>query len=104
LHNIRKRIAHAAYCAHCPFKASAQDVSIDQILQMMENSDENLATYTYTRTAESRIFFSNESLHEEFDAAKTTEGKVNMVDQEGWWDASSQTERTERLSPGKAFS
>ena len=66
---------------------SAQDVSVDQLLQMMENSDENLTTYTYTRDAESRMLFSNESLHEEFDAAKTTEGKVNMVDQEGWWDA-----------------
>jgi len=67
--------------------ASAQDVSIDQLLQMMENSDENLTTYAYTRTAESRMLFSNESIHNEFDAAKTTEGKVNMVDQEGWWDA-----------------
>jgi hypothetical protein len=67
--------------------ASAQDLSIDQLLQMMENSDENLTTYTYTRTAESRMLFSNESIHNEFDAAKTTEGKVNMVDQEGWWDA-----------------
>jgi len=67
--------------------ASAQDVSIDQLLQMMENSDENLTTYAYTRTAESRMLFSNESIHNEFDAVKTTEGKVNMVDQEGWWDA-----------------
>jgi len=67
--------------------ASAQDVSIDQLLQMMENSDDNLTTYAYTRTAESRMLFSNESIHNEFDAVKTTEGKVNMVDQEGWWDA-----------------
>jgi hypothetical protein len=67
--------------------ASAQDVSIDQLLQMMENSDENLTTYTYTRTAESRMLFSNESIHNEFDAAKTTEGKVSMIDKAGWWDA-----------------
>jgi hypothetical protein len=66
---------------------SALDVSVDQLLQMMENSDENLTTYTYTRTAESRMLFSNESLHEEFNAVKTTEGKVNIVDQEGWWGA-----------------
>jgi hypothetical protein len=67
--------------------ASAQDVSIDQLLQMMENSDENLTTYAYTRTAESRMLFSNESIHNEFDAAKTTEGKVSMIDKAGWWDA-----------------
>lgn len=67
--------------------ASAQDVSIDQLLQIMENSDENLTTYTYTRTAENRMLFSNESNRKEFNSAKTTEGKVNMVDQEGWWDA-----------------
>ncbi|VVB73079.1 Uncharacterised protein [uncultured archaeon] len=65
--------------------AFAQEVSMDHLNQMMANSSDNLTTYTYTRTAESKIIYSNDSLNTKFEAVKSTEGKVNLPLQEGWW-------------------
>jgi len=63
----------------------AQDVRIDQVKQMMEKSDVNLTTYTYSRFAESNILYTNESIQTNFSASKVTEGKVDLVNQSGWW-------------------
>ena len=41
---------------------SAQEASVGQLKQMMEKSAGNLTTYTYTRSAESDIRYSNASL------------------------------------------
>ncbi len=63
----------------------AEDVSVDQLKQMMTASANNLTTYTYTRSAESTIIYSNESLQDKFAAEKATEGKVNLTAQSGGW-------------------
>jgi len=63
----------------------AEEVSVDQLKQMMTASADNLTTYTYTRSAESTIIYSNESLQDKFAAVKATEGKVNLTAQSGWW-------------------
>jgi len=63
----------------------AEDISVDQLKQMMTASADNLTTYTYTRSAESNIIYSNESLQDKFDAVKATKGKVNLTAQSGWW-------------------
>ncbi|MFZ2471998.1 MAG: hypothetical protein WAW52_08670 [Methanothrix sp.] len=63
----------------------AEDISVDQLKQMMTRSADNLTTYTYTRSAESTIIYSNESIQDKFGAIKATEGKVNLTAQSGWW-------------------
>lgn len=65
----------------------AQETSVDQIKQMMTNSAENLTTYTYSRSAESGISYSNESIKKTFEAVKVTQGKVNLTEPSGWWSA-----------------
>lgn len=69
----------------CLPAAFAEDVSADQLKQMMTASADNLTTYTYTRSAESTVVYSNKSLQDEFSAVKVTEGKVNLTAQSGWW-------------------
>ena len=64
---------------------SAQEVSVGQLKQMMEKSAGNLTTYTYSRSAESHIDYSNASLKTEFDANKATNGKVDLVNKAGAW-------------------
>lgn len=63
----------------------AEDASVDQLKQMMTASADNLTTYTYIRSAESTIIYSNESLQDKFAAVKDTNGKVNLTAQSGWW-------------------
>ncbi len=63
----------------------AEDVSVDQLKQMMTASADNLTTYIYARSAESTITYSNESLQDKFAAVKATNGKVNLTAQSGWW-------------------
>jgi hypothetical protein len=65
--------------------ALAEDVSVDQLKQMMTASADNLTTYTYDRSAESTIIYSNESLQDKFAAVKATKGKVNLTARSGWW-------------------
>lgn len=65
--------------------AFAEDVSVDQLKQMMTGSADNLTTYTYARSAESTIIYSNESLQDKFAAVKTTKGKVNLTAKSGSW-------------------
>jgi hypothetical protein len=66
---------------------SAQDASIQQLKQMMEKSAENLTTYTYSRSGETNLFYTNASLYREYDVSKVTNGKVDLVNQSGWWDS-----------------
>lgn len=66
---------------------SAQEVSVDQLKQMMAMSAENLTTYTYSRSAEGKLFYSNASLQENFSAVKVTEGKVDLTNTAGWWNS-----------------
>ena len=63
----------------------AEEISVDLLKQMMTRSADNLTTYTYTRSAESTIIYSNESLQDKFAAIKATKGKVNLTAQSGWW-------------------
>lgn len=65
--------------------AFAEDISADQLKQLMTASADNLTTYTYTRSTESTIDYSNESLQDRFSAVKATKGKVNLTAQSGWW-------------------
>lgn len=65
--------------------AFAEDVSADQLKQLMTASADNLTTYTYTRSTESTIDYSNKSLQDRFSAVKATKGKVNLTAQSGWW-------------------
>jgi len=65
--------------------AFAEDVSVDQLKQMMTGSADNLTSYTYSRSAESTIIYSNESLKDKFAAIKATKGKVNLTEKAGWW-------------------
>ncbi len=64
--------------------AFAQDVSADVLRQMIESAD-NLTTYSYSRTGDTSVLYSNDSLQEEFLATKATLGKVDLVNQAGWW-------------------
>ncbi len=63
----------------------AQDVSADLLKQMMIESADNLTTYTYSRTGDTSVLYSNDSLREEFRATKATLGKVDLARQSGWW-------------------
>ena len=69
----------------CFSVAFAEDISANQLKQMMAASADNISTYTYTRSAESTIDYSNKSLQDKFSAVKATEGKVNLTAQSGWW-------------------
>jgi hypothetical protein len=65
--------------------ASAQEIGIDLLKQMMAQSSENLTTYNYSRFAVGEILYTNASVQAKFDAVKATEGKVDLVNQSGWW-------------------
>ena len=65
--------------------ASAQEVNVTHLKQMMENSLGNLTTYTYTRSDESDILYTNDTIHKEIDLVKSTNGEVNLVNQSGQW-------------------
>jgi hypothetical protein len=69
---------------HLPV-AFAEDISVDQLKQMMMKSADDLTAYTYSRSAESTIIYSNESLQDKFAAIKATKGKVNLTAKSGWW-------------------
>jgi hypothetical protein len=66
---------------------SAQDANIQQLKQTMENSAENLTTYTYSRSAEAKLLYTNDSTYKEYDAVKVTDGKVDLVNTSGWWNS-----------------
>jgi hypothetical protein len=83
--NIPKIVAAISLFLLCLPAAFAEDISADQLKQMITASAENLSTYAYTRSAESTIVYSNESLQDKFYAVKATEGKVNLTAQSGWW-------------------
>jgi hypothetical protein len=59
--------------------ACAEDVDTDQLKQMMTESADNLTTYAYSRTGNTMVLYSNDSLQEEFRAVKATQGKVDLV-------------------------
>jgi hypothetical protein len=77
--------------------ASAQETSIQQLKQSAENSANNLTTYTYSRSAESNLVYKNSSLHKEYDVYKTTNGKVDLVNQKGWWGSNLSDEETDEV-------
>lgn len=65
--------------------AFAEDVSADQLKQMTIKSADEVASYDYSRMAQTAIVYKNESLEDGFVATKTTVGKVNLTAQSGWW-------------------
>jgi hypothetical protein len=65
--------------------AFADDVSIDQLKQTMIKSADEVVSYDYSRMAECDIVYRNESLQDIFEAAKATDGKVNLTAKSGWW-------------------
>jgi len=66
---------------------SAQEVNVNQLKQMMETSLDNLTTYTYTRSAETVILYTNNTIHKDIDLVKSTNGEVDLVNQSGMWNA-----------------
>lgn len=74
--------------------ASAQEGSIQQLKQTTENSAKNLTTYNYSRSAETMLVYSNDSLRKEYDVYKTTEGKIDLANQTGWWSSKLNDEET----------
>jgi hypothetical protein len=64
---------------------SAQEASVDQLKQMMENSTMNLTTYTYARHAQTILLYSNASINKEFSVVKDIGGKVDLTNQSGYW-------------------
>jgi len=73
---------------------SAQEANIQQLKQTTENSANNLTSYTYSRSAESMLIYSNNTLRKEYDAYKTTMGKVDLVNKRGWWGSNLTDEET----------
>ena len=73
---------------------SAQETNIQQLKQTTENSANNLTSYTYSRSAESMLIYSNNTLRKEYDASKTTNGKVDLVNMKGWWGSNLTDEET----------
>ncbi|NMB86515.1 MAG: hypothetical protein A4E44_02314 [Methanosaeta sp. PtaB.Bin018] len=63
----------------------AEDANPDLLWQNMTRFADNLTTYTYSRTAECVIVYSNESIDKKFEAVKATEGEVNLTAKAGWW-------------------
>ena len=76
---------------------SAQEVSVDQLKQMMEKSAGNLTTYTYLRSAQSDLRYSNSSLKTEFNANKATDGKVDLLNKAGWWSSKLTDEESRKV-------
>ena len=76
---------------------SAQEVSVDQLKLMMEKSAGNLTTYTYLRSAESDLRYSNSSLKTEFNAYKATDGKVDLLNKAGWWSSKLTDEESRKV-------
>ena len=76
---------------------SAQEVSVDQLKQMMEKSAGNLTTYTYLRSAQSDLRYSNSSLKTEFNAYKATDGKVDLLNKTGWWSSKLTDEESRKV-------
>lgn len=73
---------------------SAQETNIQQLKKTTENSANNLTSYTYSRSAESMLIYSNNTLRKEYDASKTTNGKVDLVNMKGWWGSNLTDEET----------
>ena len=65
--------------------ALGQEISVNQLNEKSTQSADNVTTYTYTRTSESSTDYSNDTLEEELELEKETEGKVNLTAQTGWW-------------------
>ena len=76
---------------------SAQEVSVDQLKQMMEKSAGNLTTYTYLRSAQSDLRYSNSSLKTEFNANKATDGKLDLLNKAGWWSSKLTDEESRKV-------
>ena len=66
---------------------SAQEVNVTQLKQTMENSLGNLTTYTYMRSAETDILYTNNTIHKEINLVKSTNGEVDLVNQSGLWNS-----------------
>jgi len=64
---------------------SAENPSVDQLRQMMTEAANNLSTYAYSRSADSGIMYSNQTLQEKFTVIKETVGKVDLPAEKGWW-------------------
>lgn len=64
---------------------SAQEANVSQLKQMMESSLGNLTTYTYARSADTDILYTNDTIHKEINLAKSTNGAVDLANQSGMW-------------------
>jgi hypothetical protein len=64
---------------------------------MMEKSAGNLTTYTYLRSAQSDLRYSNSSLKTEFNANKATDGKVDLLNKAGWWSSKLTDEESRKV-------
>ncbi len=82
---------------------SAQEVNIGQIKQMVQKSASNITAYTYIRSSENSILYSNESVNTSFIADKVTQGKVNLPGQSGWWSSNLTDKNTGRVQMLQAY-
>ena len=73
--------------------ASAADINVNQIEELMAQSAENLSSYTYSRSADSSALYSNSSLEKKLEAFKTTEGKVDLKKESAWWSSNLATKK-----------
>lgn len=65
--------------------AFGEDIAIDDLKQTMIKSADDVASYDYSRIAESDIVYKNDSMQDIFKETKTTSGKVNLTGRTGWW-------------------
>ncbi len=82
---------------------SAQEANIGQIKQMAEKSASNISAYTYIRSFENNILYSNESINTSFVADKVTQGKVNLTGQSGWWSSNLTDKNTGKVQMLQAY-
>ncbi len=64
---------------------SAAEMSADQLKQVIAKSAENLSSYSYSRSADSSALYNNSSVEKKLEVVRTTEGKVNRLENLAWW-------------------
>lgn len=100
---FNRLISIALFIMAAATMVSAQQPSIDQLKEMMEMSAGNLTTYNYSRSDSSNFLFSNASLKTEFDAYKSTQGQVDLINKSGWWSSNLIDEESREVLNWEAY-
>jgi hypothetical protein len=83
--NLLSVLLLVSLMAATALSVSGEDQRVAEIKQAMLNSTVNLTTYTYSRLAETTDQYSNQSVHTEFAAVKSVEGKVDLANKSGYF-------------------